>query len=219
MDRPIEKKRWTLKRIGKVGIPAAFFMVLLLYFLIGDHSSKLNVEAERITISTVTKAPFQEYIPVTGTIQPLQTFFLDAAEGGRIDSIFVQAGSVVAKGDRILKLANTNMQLDVLYREALLFEQINNARNTRLAIEQNSLTLRGQLADVYYQIIRLQRLHDRDTLLFRKQLISRQEFEQVTDEYEYWQSKQIITVENFTGACSLTSSMRPSSACRATWIW
>jgi HlyD family secretion protein len=197
VDRPIEKKRWTLKRIGKVGIPAAFFMVLLLYFLIGDHSSKLNVEAERITISTVTKAPFQEYIPVTGTIQPLQTFFLDAAEGGRIDSIFVEAGNVVSKGDRILKLANTNSQLDVLYREALLFEQINNARNTRLAIEQNSLTLRGQLADVEYQIIRLQRLHDRDTLLFRKQLISRQEFEQVTDEYEYWQSKQIITVENF----------------------
>ena len=114
MDRPIEKKRWTLKRIGKVGIPAAFFMVLLLYFLIGDHSSKLNVEAERITISTVTKAPFQEYIPVTGTIQPLQTFFLDAAEGGRIDSIFVEAGNVVSKGDRILKLANTNSQLDVL---------------------------------------------------------------------------------------------------------
>ena len=197
MDRPIVRKRWTLKRIGKVGIPAAFFMVLLLYFLIGDHSSKLNVEAERITISTVTKAPFQEYIPVTGTIQPLQTFFLDAAEGGRIDSIFVEAGNVVSKGDRILKLANTNSQLDVLYREALLFEQINNARNTRLAIEQNSLTLRGQLADVEYQIIRLQRLHDRDTLLFRKQLISRQEFEQVTDEYEYWQSKQIITVENF----------------------
>jgi HlyD family secretion protein len=197
VDRPIEKKRWTLKRIGKVGIPAAFFMFLLMYLLIGDHSSKLNVEAERITISTVTKAPFQEYIPVTGTIQPLQTFFLDAAEGGRIDSIFVEAGNVVSKGDRILKLANTNSQLDVLYREALLFEQINNARNTRLAIEQNSLTLRGQLADVEYQIIRLQRLHDRDTLLFRKQLISRQEFEQVTDEYEYWQSKQIITVENF----------------------
>ena len=79
----------------------------------------------------------------------------------------------------------------------MLFEQINNARNTRLAIEQNSLTLRGQLADFEYQIIRLQSLHDRDTLLFRKQLISRQEFEQVTDEYEYWQSKQIITVENF----------------------
>ena len=197
MDRPIVKKRWTLKRIGKVGIPAAFFMFLLLYLLIGDHSSKLNVETERITISTVTKAPFQEYIPVTGTIQPLQTFFLDAAEGGRIDSIFVEAGNVVSKGDRILKLANTNSQLDVLYREALLFEQINNARNTRLAIEQNSLTLRGQLADVEYQIIRLQRLHDRDTLLFRKQLISRQEFEQVNDEYEYWRSKQIITVENF----------------------
>ena len=143
------------------------------------------------------KAPFQEYIPVTGTIQPLQTFFLDAAEGGRIDSIFVEAGTVVTKGDRILKLANTNMQLDVLYREALLFEQINNARNTRLAIEQNSLTLRGQLADVFYQIIRLQRLHDRDTLLLRKQLISRQEYEQVRDEYEYWQSKKIITVENF----------------------
>ena len=197
MDRIIPKKRWTLKRVVTIGVPSAFVLLLVLYSVFGDHLSKLNVETERITVSTVTKAPFQEYIPVTGTIQPLQTFFLDAAEGGRIDSIFVQAGSVVAKGDRILKLANTNMQLDVLYREALMFEQINNARNTRLAIEQNSLTLRGQLADVYYQIIRLQRLFERDTLMYRKQLISRQEFEQVRDEYEYWQAKKVITIENF----------------------
>jgi len=180
-----------------IGIPVVFVLFLFSYLLFGDHRSKLNVDSERITISTVSRAPFQEFIPVTGTIQPLQTFFLDAAEGGRIDSIFVVAGSFVKKGDRILKLANTNVQLDVLYREALLFEQINNARNTRLAIEQNSLTLRGQLADVFYQITRLQRLYDRDTLMFRKQLISAQEYEQVKDEYEYWKSKQSITVENF----------------------
>lgn len=197
MDRPIEKKRWTVKRVGMIGIPVVFVLFLFSYLLFGDHRSKLNVDSERITISTVSRAPFQEFIPVTGTIQPLQTFFLDAAEGGRIDSIFVVAGSFVKKGDRILKLANTNVQLDVLYREALLFEQINNARNTRLAIEQNSLTLRGQLADVFYQITRLQRLYDRDTLMFRKQLISAQEYEQVKDEYEYWKSKQSITVENF----------------------
>ena len=197
MDRAVRKKRWTLKRIGLFGVPATLFTLLLLNLVFGDHRSRLNVEAERITVSTVSKAPFQEYIPVTGTIEPLQTFFLDAAEGGRIDSIFVEAGTLVTKGDRILKLGNTGMQLDVLYREALLFEQINNARNTRLAIEQNSLTLRGQLADVEYQIIRLQRLYDRDTTMYRRQLISAQEFEQVKDEYEYWRAKKIITAENF----------------------
>ena len=89
-----------------------------------------------------------------------------------------------------------NLQLDVLYREALLFEQINNARNTRLAIEQNTLALRGQLTDVTYQIQRLQRQDERDSVLLKKGLISAQDFQQVNDEHMYWIQKRMLTVDN-----------------------
>ena len=139
MDRKIPKNRWTLRNIAGLSGTALIILLILYYLVLGDHRSKLNVESEKITVSEVTRGQFQEFDPVQGTVQPIQTFFLDAVEGGRVDSTFVEAGSFVKQGDRILKLANMNLQLDVLYREALLFEQINNARNTRLAIEQNTL--------------------------------------------------------------------------------
>ncbi len=195
-DRRIEKKRWTLRNIAILSGGGLFLLVVLYYLVLGDHRSKLNVEAEKITISDVTRGQFQEFDPVQGSVQPIQTFFLDAVEGGRVDSTFVEAGSFVKRGDRILKLVNTNLQLDVLYREALLFEQINNARNTRLAIEQNTLALRGQLTDVTYQIQRLTRQDERDTVLLAKGLISRQDFQQVNDEHLYWIQKKTLTLDN-----------------------
>ena len=196
MDRKIPKNRWTLRNIAGLSGTALIILLIFYYLVLGDHRSKLNVESEKITVSEVTRGQFQEFDPVQGTVQPIQTFFLDAVEGGRVDSTFVEAGSFVKQGDRILKLANMNLQLDVLYREALLFEQINNARNTRLAIEQNTLALRGQLTDVTYQIQRLERQDERDTVLLAKGLISKQDFQQVNDEHLYWIQKRALTVDN-----------------------
>ena len=196
MDRTIKKQRWTLRNISLLSGGGILLLLLLYYLILGDHRSRLNVEAEKVTIAEVTRGQFQEFDPVQGTVQPIQTFFLDAVEGGRVDSTFVEAGSFVKRGDKILKLVNTNLQLDVLYREALLFEQINNARNTRLAIEQNTLALRGQLTDVTYQIQRLLRQDERDSILLRKGLISAQDFQQVNDEHMYWEKKRELTVDN-----------------------
>jgi HlyD family secretion protein len=196
MDRTIQKKRWTPRNIALVSGGGVVLFCILYYLILGDHRSRLNVEAEKITIAEVTRGQFQEFDPVQGSVQPIQTFFLDAVEGGRVDSTFVEAGSFVKRGDRILKLVNTNLQLDVLYREALLFEQINNARNTRLAIEQNTLALKGQLTDVTYQIQRLLRQDERDSVLLKKGLIAAQDFQQVNDEHMYWIQKRELTVDN-----------------------
>jgi len=196
MDRKLERNRWTIRNIAMLTGGALLLFAVLYYLVLGDHRSRLNVESEKITIAEVTRGQFQEFDPVQGTVQPIQTFFLDAVEGGRVDSTFVEAGSFVKQGDRILKLVNTNLQLDVLYREALLFEQINNARNTRLAIEQNTLALRGQLTDVTYQIQRLERQDARDSVLLKKGLISPADFQQVNDEHLYWIQKRLLTIDN-----------------------
>ena len=76
-------------------------LLVLYYLVLGDHRSKLNVETEKITIAEVTRGQFQEFDPVQGAVQPIQTFYLDAVEGGRVDSTFVEAGSFVKQGDRI----------------------------------------------------------------------------------------------------------------------
>ncbi len=195
MDRMIEKKKWPPKKIVLFSlIPIAVTaMVYTIFF--GDYSSKLNVQTERLTISTVRHDEFQEFIPVTGAVIPIKTIYLDAIEGGRVDTIYMEAGSLVNKGDEILKLANTNLLLDIMYREAEFFEQSNNLRNTRLAMEQRRLDLQAQLIELNYRIKQQKRNYERSEELREKQLISDKEYEEVRDEYEYLVQKRAITLE------------------------
>jgi len=165
--------------------------------LFSDSSSKLNVEEEKITISTVTKGPFQEFIPVTGNVLPRTTIYLDAVEGGRVEKIFIEAGSMVKKGDKILQLGNTNLLLDIMFREAQFFEQSNNLRNTRLLMEQNRLNLRQRLVEQDYQLERLKRQYDRSSELFKRSLISQQEFEQTQSDYDYYRKQKELATESF----------------------
>ena len=116
MDRKIEKKKWPPKKIAGVGLGAAFVLFVGYVFLFQMNKSTLNVEAERLTISTVERGPFQEYIPIIGAVMPIDTFHLEATEGGRVDKIFLQAGTMVKKGDPILELGNTNLLLDIMWR-------------------------------------------------------------------------------------------------------
>ena len=195
MDRKIEKKKWPPKKIISVFIAGLFVFIVIYSFIFGDTSSKLNIETEKITIATVTKGDFQEFIPVTGTVIPIKTIYLDAIEGGRVEMIFLEAGSFVNEGDKILKLGNTNLLLDIMYREAQLFEQSNNLRNTRLSMEQNRLNLQRELAELNYQILRLKRIYNRNKELVKKNLISQHEFEQSLDEYEYFLKRKELTIE------------------------
>jgi HlyD family secretion protein len=195
LDRKIEKKKWPPKKIAWVSVAAIFVLAVLYNFVFGDRSSRLNVNTERLTISTVYKGPFQEFIPVTGTILPIQTVYLDAIEGGRVENIFCESGTLVDAGDTILKLSNTNLVLDIMYREANLFEQSNNLRNTRLAMEQNSLALKSQLLELDYEIQKQQREYERSRILYQKNLISEEEYNLARDDYDYLVKKRELTIE------------------------
>jgi HlyD family secretion protein len=195
MDRKLDKKWWNRKRILQLsGI--GFLALLIFYWLfIGDSSSRLNVQADKITVSEVLRDTFQVYIPVNGSVLPIQTVYLDAIEGGRVESVIREAGSMVNRGDTILILANTNLLLGIMNREAQLFEQRNNLRNTRLSMEQNSLNLRAQLLDLDYQISTAKRKFERSKELFEKELISKEEYENKHDTYQYLITLRELTVE------------------------
>jgi HlyD family secretion protein len=195
MDRKIQKKWWTPKRMVLFGV-VCIAVPAVLVTLLADRGTRLNVDREKITISEVTRGPFQEYTPVNGAVQPLQTFYLDAVEGGRVETRFVEAGTMVRKGDPILRLNNTGLQLDVMYREALAYEQINNARNTRISIEQNSIRVRAELAEVDLGLEKARRVYVRDSVLAARNLISALEFSQNHDEYLYWLKRREISLEN-----------------------
>jgi HlyD family secretion protein len=197
MDRKIEKKKWTPKRIAIFAVSTVFGILVVYNLIFGDNSSKLNVETQKITISEVRNGPFQEYIPVTGEVIPIKTVYLDAVEGGRVKTKFIEAGSMVTEGDKLLELENTNLLLDIMFREAELYDAANNLRNTRLAMEQNKLQLRGQLIELEYQIKKLSRAYERNKELLKDNLISKETFEQSRDDFQYNSKRKVLAIESF----------------------
>lgn len=197
MDRKIEKKKWPPKKIVTyMGVVLlTVFIIYQLFF--SDKSSRLKVNQDRIVVSTVYNGEFQEFIPVIGTVIPIKTIYLDAVEGGTVEQIYLEAGSFVNQGDPILKLTNTNLLLDIMYREAELFQQSNNLRNTRLAMEQNALIIKGQLIDLEFEIKKTARDYKNQKSLVDQNLIAVQEFETTRDEYEYLNDKLALTLQSY----------------------
>lgn len=197
MDRKIKKKKWTVKRVTTIGGATALFSVILYTILFADNRSKLNVDANKITISSITQGDFQEWIPETGTVQPIKTFYLDAIEGGIIQELNVETGTMVAKGDPLVTLANSNLQLEVLQREAQLYEQINNLRTSRLLLDQNTQNLETQLAEINYQIKLLTPQKKRQEYLLEEKAISQQEYEDVIENYNFNIKRKSLTYEAY----------------------
>lgn len=195
MDKKIEKKKWPPKKILMVSGGTIFFLLIFYNLIFGDTSTRLNVDTEKLTVSTVSKGPFQEFIPVTGTILPIKTIYLDALEGGRVDRLFLEEGAFVNKGDEILRLVNTNLQSDVMFREAQLFEQVNNLRNTRLAFEQAKLRNKSDLIELENQIRRQRRRLEIQKGLLDQNLTSKQEYEEAKDDFDYTTKRYELLIE------------------------
>ncbi len=194
MDRKIE--RVTRKPLFvAVGVGAAVLLVILV-LATRDSSTSYTLDGQRIRTSTVQTGAYEDYIPLRGTVEPERTVYLDAVEGGRVERVLVDDGAFVEEGQPILELSNTSLQLDVIAREAEISEQLNNLRNTQLAIAQNRLSLKSDLIEIDYQISRLDRLVTRYEELQGNQFISRNEYEDAVDELGYWQSRRGVTRES-----------------------
>ncbi|MYI62544.1 MAG: HlyD family efflux transporter periplasmic adaptor subunit, partial [Gemmatimonadetes bacterium] len=209
MDRKIEKPRFTPKRIG-VGVAALLLAGLFGYSLLPDLGvRKLNVDRDRLTISTVEFGPFQEYIPVRGTVLPLHTVYLDALERGQVEQVFVEEGASVAEGDPLLSLANPDLELTVLQQEAELERSREALRNGRLTMEQDLLRSRKALMEIEYQLAINKRNFERYESLSAEDLtaiLSRQEYERLRDEYQYSVRRMALTQETQTQDSLLAAS-------------
>lgn len=197
MDRKIKRKKWTLKKVAGIAAIAVFVSLVLWGFLFADKRSKLNVDQEKITIATVRKDNFQEFIAVSGTVQPIRTVYMDAVEGGIIKHIRRESGAMVRPGDTVMTLTNSNLELSVMSQRANLYEQLNVLRNTRLLLEQNSLSLRDQLAQIDYQIRLWQPQYERFEQLLDRKMISKREYEEVAEQYKYNVARKKIVYASY----------------------
>lgn len=175
----------------------ALLSFVVFQFLFADNRATLHVERERLSIGTVSTGEFRDYIPVSGYLEPAETFYLDAIEGGIIQQVVRESGALVEQGDTLLILNNSNLQLDVMQRETMLYEQINNLRQTRLLLDQNDLNQQGQLAEIDYQISLLKPQYNRYKELHAKKLVSDRELEEIKEEYEYNLKRKQLTYASY----------------------
>jgi len=197
MDRKIKKRKLAPKKIIGILIAAGFLGFCFYQFVLGDYSTKLNVKKERLTISMVRRGPFQEYIPVIGTVIPRKTIYLDAVEGGRVETRYIEAGTFVKKGQHLLTLANTDLLLDIMNREAEFFQLNNDLRTAQLVMEQNQLDLQSKLLDLDYKIKQSKRKYAREKTLRKKDIIPAEQYENTKTEYEYLCRKKELTRRTF----------------------
>ena len=193
MDRVIEKKKWTPKKIALISA------VLMLIILIGSviysnmGNSKLNVDLERITICEIKKGSFKEFIPVNGIVMPLTTIYLDAIEGGRVDEKYVEDGALMKKGDPILKLSNTDLELSLANQETSVFNLLTQMQISRNSATQNTIMKLNQGTDVENLFREAERVHKLNIKLYEDKVISLQEYKQTENNYNYALKKKNLT--------------------------
>jgi HlyD family secretion protein len=195
MDKQLKKKKWTLKRIALYGGIAAFVLFIAYQFLLGDRRPTLVIEKDKITIATVGRGIFQDYIPQTGTVEPSRTVYLDAIEGGTIKRVVAESGAMLKAGDVILELNNLNRELSVLQQEASFNESINRARETMVTLQRNDLDQRQLLTTIQNQLDILGPQYERQRQLYEKKLIAKQEFEQTEANYKFNKERMRIAYE------------------------
>jgi len=176
MDKPIAKKKGIQKKhFGYLGIAAAMIVLIYMSFF-ADRTSTYKVEKDKLIIESVTEEQFNDYITVPGTVEPITIIYLDAQEGGRVEEKVVEEGSMVKKGEIILKLSNPDLHLNILDSEAQLAEKENFLRNTQINMEQQRLQIKRELVNLKYEIERKERNYQQNAILMKDNLISKEEF-------------------------------------------
>lgn len=176
MDKPIEKKKGIRPRHILYFIIGAAMAALIYMAFFADRTSTYKVDRDKLIIETVTRGQFNDYITIPGTVEPISTIFLDAQEGGRVEEKLIEEGTMVKKGDVILKLSNPDLYLNILTSEGQLAEKENFLRNTQITMEQERLSIKRELVNLKYDIERKRRIYQQNETLMKDELISREEF-------------------------------------------
>lgn len=191
MDRQIEKKSF-LRRYAWYIAAAAALAALLVWIVLGTTASTMTVDASDITISDVTRGKFDDYVRLNGQVLPIQVVQISPEEGGIVREKVVEEGARVRKGDVILRLSNSNLDLQILNAEAELAEKQNLLRNTQVAMQQDRLNNRTEQATLDTDCDRKHRAYEQNARLYKERLISKEVYLQSREDYNLARRKQSL---------------------------
>lgn len=191
MDRQIEKKSF-LRRYAWYIAAAAALAALLVWIVLGTTANTMTVDASDITISDVTRGKFDDYVRLNGQVLPIQVVQISPEEGGIVREKVVEEGARVRKGDVILRLSNSNLDLQILNAEAELAEKQNLLRNTQVAMQQDRLNNRTEQATLDTDCDRKRRAYEQNARLYKERLISKEVYLQSREDYNLALRKQSL---------------------------
>ena len=191
MDRQIEKKSF-LRRYAWYVAAAAALAALLVWIVLGTTASTMTIDATDITISDVTRGKFDDYVRLNGQVLPIQVVQISPEEGGIVREKVVEEGTRVRKGDVILRLSNSNLDLQILNAEAELAEKQNLLRNTQVAMQQDRLNNRTEQATLDTDCDRKRRAYEQNARLYKERLISKEVYLQSREDYKLARRKQSL---------------------------
>lgn len=185
MDRKIEQKQRINKKHLLYIAVGLVILGIISWAILGNHSSKLKVEKNKIMIQNVTYGEFNDYVRISGQVQPINTIQLSAIEGGVVEEKLVEEGSQVKAGQSIIRLSNPMLSLNILDSEAQLAEKQNFLRNTQVTMEQEKLKLRQEKLQLDLDVERKKRKYEQYKRLYDEKLTSKEEYLQAKEDYEF----------------------------------
>ena len=191
MDRQIEKKSF-LRRYAWYIAAAAALAALLVWIVLGTTANTMTVDTSDITVSDVTRGKFDDYVRLNGQVLPIQVVQISPEEGGIVREKVVEEGTRVRKGDVILRLSNSNLDLQILNAEAELAEKQNLLRNTQVAMQQDRLNNRTEQATLDTDCDRKRRAYEQNARLYKERLISKEVYLQSREDYNLALRKQSL---------------------------
>lgn len=211
MDRVIEKKKWSTKRLLTIGGVLAIIGIIVTSYLMTSGKSRLNVDTERITINEIKQGTFQEFIPVNGVVLPITTIYLDATEGGRVEEKFVDDGAMMKKGQPILRLSNTDLELGLVTQQTNVYNLLTQMQISRNSAQQNTVNKLNQMTDVESQLREAERVFTLNKKLYDQKVIGLQEFKKSENDYNYQVQKikltsQILQQDSLSNQQQLTQA-------------
>ena len=195
MDRIIEKKKGLKKKhLPYVAVGLSVLLVLL-WIVFGNHQRTLQVDAADLTLSQVTRGEFKDYVRLSGTVVPIQVVHISPEEGGIVMEKVAEEGQKVRRGDVIVRLANSSLDLEILNAEAELAEKQNLLRNTQVAMQQDKLNNETEKASLDMDVERKRRASQQNKRLYGEKLISKETWLQAKEDYELARRKQALIGE------------------------
>ena len=187
MDKVIEKKKGVAVAFTKKALPywfGALFGAFILWLVLRDDASTLRVNADTLSISEVRSGEFNDYIRISGQVQPMTTIQISPQEGGIVQEILIEEGSKVKAGDEILRMSNDNLDLQILNSEAELAEKENLLRNTMISMEQQRLSVQQEKLQLEIEVKRLKRKYEQNKALYEEKLIAREDYLMAEEDYQ-----------------------------------